>query len=118
MKHYLAVFLGTREAYEAFKALPEVERKAREQKGMQDWTAWATKYQNEIVYDGAPLGRTKKVDKGGVADARNDMGAFTVVQAQTHDDAAKMFINHPHFMAFPGDRVEIMEMLPTPQISQ
>ena len=31
-----------------------------------------------------------------------------------YPDAAKLFLNHPHFMIFPGDRVEVMECLPIP----
>jgi hypothetical protein len=42
------------------------------------------------------------------------MAAYVVVQAESHDAAARMFINHPHFAIFPGDSVEIMECLPIP----
>ena len=51
---------------------------------------------------------------GGIADISNEMGAFTVVRAASHEAAAKMFLNHPHFTVFPGDSVEIMECLPIP----
>jgi hypothetical protein len=37
-----------------------------------------------------------------------------VVRAASHEDAAKMFENHPHFAIFPGERVEIMPVLPIP----
>jgi hypothetical protein len=37
-----------------------------------------------------------------------------VVQAESHDAAARMFTNHPHFTIFPGEAVEIMECLPIP----
>ena len=42
------------------------------------------------------------------------MAAYTVVQAESHEAAAKLFLNHPHFTIFPGDGVEIMECLPIP----
>ena len=38
----------------------------------------------------------------------------SVVRAETHEAAARMFENHPHFAIFPGDSVEIMECLPIP----
>jgi len=44
----------------------------------------------------------------------NEMGAFTVVRAESHEAAAKMFENHPHFSIFPGEAVEIMPVLPIP----
>jgi len=36
------------------------------------------------------------------------------VKADSHDAAAKLFEKHPHFTIFPGDSVEIMEILPIP----
>jgi hypothetical protein len=63
---------------------------------------------------GGPLGKTKRVDDKGTADTANEMGAFTVVRAASHEAAAKMFENHPHFAIFPGERVEIMPVLPIP----
>jgi hypothetical protein len=42
------------------------------------------------------------------------MGAFTVVRAESHQAAAKLFEGHPHFTVFPGDYVEIMPVLPIP----
>ncbi len=44
------------------------------------------------------------------------MTGFTVVQAESHEAAARLFENHPHFMAFPGEAIEIMECLPIPSV--
>jgi DNA/RNA endonuclease YhcR with UshA esterase domain len=113
---YLAVFLGSKTSAQAaaWNALPEAERKAKEQQGMVAWHAWVEKHQGAIQAIGGPLGKTKKVDGKGTADIANEMGAFTVVRAASHEAAAKMFENHPHFAIFPGERVEIMPVLPIP----
>jgi hypothetical protein len=42
------------------------------------------------------------------------LGAWTVVEAQSLEDAAKLFVNHPHFTIFPGEAVEVMECLKIP----
>jgi hypothetical protein len=63
---------------------------------------------------GGPLGKTKKVSQRGVEDTSNEMGAYMVVRADSHEAAAKLFEGHPHFMIFPGERVEIMPVLPIP----
>ena len=63
---------------------------------------------------GGPLGKTKKVTPGGVADTRNELGAFMVIRADSHEAAARLFEKHPHFTIFPGDSVEIMPVLPIP----
>jgi hypothetical protein len=113
---YLAVFLGSKTSskWAAWDAMPEAERKAKEQEGMAAWKGWVEKHQGAIEAMGGPLGKTKKVDGKGLADIANEMGAFTVVRAASHEAAAKMFENHPHFAIFPGERVEIMPVLPIP----
>jgi hypothetical protein len=113
---YLAVFLGSKTSskWTAWNAMPEAGRKAKEQEGMAAWKGWVEKHQGAIEAMGGPLGKTKKVDGKGIADIANEMGAFTVVRAASHEAAAKMFENHPHFTIFPGERVEIMPVLPIP----
>ena len=113
---YLAVFLGSKDnpKMTAWKAMPEAERRATEQKGIAAWKAWVEKHQAAILAMGGPLGKTKKVDANGSADIANEMGGFTVVRAGSHEAAAKLFENHPHFAIFPGERVEIMPILPIP----
>lgn len=113
---YLAVFLGgkTSAKWAAWNALSETERKARETRGIAAWKAWVEKHQGVIVAMGGPLGKTKKVGASGISDISNELGAFTVVRAASHEAAAKMFENHPHFAIFPGEAVEIMPVLPIP----
>lgn len=65
---------------------------------------------------GSPLGKTKRVDKNGISETRNELGAWTIVEAESHEAAAKLFLNHPHFMIFPGESVEVMECLPMPKM--
>jgi hypothetical protein len=113
---YLAVFLGSKTSANmaAWTALSESERKAREQQGMAAWHGWVDKHKGAIVAMGGPLGKTKKIDASGIADIANEMGAFTVVRAASQEAAAKMFENHPHFAIFPGERIEVMPILPIP----
>ena len=42
------------------------------------------------------------------------MTGYTVVRADSHESAAKLFEKHPHFTIFPGEAVEIMPVLPIP----
>jgi hypothetical protein len=113
---YLAVFLGSKTSPQraAWDALPEAQRRAKEHEGIAAWHAWVEKHQGAIVEMGGPLGATKKVSREGVHDTSNPMGAFTVIRAQSHEAAAKLFVNHPHFAIFPGESVEIMPVLPIP----
>jgi hypothetical protein len=114
MKRYLCVFTGSPAAMEAWKALPEAQRKQREREGMARWKQWVEDHGPDIVEVGGPLSRTKRVAHEGVSDIRNNLAGFTIVQAGSQDEAARMFLAHPHFTLFPGDGVEVMEVLPIP----
>ena len=114
MKQFLAVYTGTPASFEKWKALDENERKQREEKGMKAWMDWSEKHANATVVEGGPVGKTKRAGPDGISDASNNLAGYIVVKAESHEAAAKMFENHPHFAIFPGDAVEIMECLPIP----
>jgi hypothetical protein len=114
MKKYLAIYTGTAEAMAKWNSMPEQELRERQAAGVKAWHEWVERNKASIVEIGAPLGRTKSVTQAGIADIRNNMGAFTIVRAESHEVAAKLFEGHPHYTVFPGDAVEVMECLPIP----
>ena len=114
-KKFLAVYIGTpSSADNKWANLTEAEKKKRAEEGMKAWGAWTHKYASVIKDMGAPLGKTKRVDEKGVSDTKNALTAYTLIEADSHEEAAKIFLNHPHFTIFPGDSVEIVECLPMP----
>lgn len=115
---FLAVFLGSKTSprMQAWIALPEEERRASEQRGIAAWKAWMEKYQAALVGMGGPLGKTKRITPQGIADTSNEMGAYVVVRADSHQAAARLFEDHPHFTIFPGESVEVMPVLPIPGV--
>lgn len=116
MKNYLAIYIGsaTSAKVSQWEALDEKAREERTQAGMTAWKQWAMKNQTSVVGMGGPVGETKQIGPNGIKDMNNAVSAFTVVQAESHEAAAKLFLNHPHFAIFPGDSVEVMEVLPIP----
>src|ERR1700758_1562784 len=113
---FLAVFLGskTSERMTAWNALSEEARRTKMQEAIAAWKAWVEKYHAAIVGMGGPLAKTKKVSERGIEDVSNMMSGYTVVRAESHEAAAKLFDDHPHFTIFPGDSVEVMPVLPIP----
>ncbi|MDE2391843.1 MAG: hypothetical protein KGL65_09580 [Rhodospirillales bacterium] len=116
IQNFLAIFTGgagnPRRA--AWQALPEAEQQKRMRDGIAAWKGWAQANQESIVEMGGPLGKTKKVSKAGIEDISNLLGGYTVVRAASHEEAAALFTNHPHFTIFPGEGVEVMPVLPIP----
>ena len=116
MKRFLAIYIGTQAALERaqWKNLDEETRKARQASGVKAWMEWGTVHADAIVDQGSPLGKTRRASAQGISDVRNDMTGYVIVQAESHEAAARLFANHPHFTIFPGDSVEVMECLPIP----
>jgi hypothetical protein len=118
MKKFLAIYLGVGNGPKKaeWDALEKSVQQKTEAKAMEAWGKWMNDHAAAIVEAGGPLGKTKRADNKGVSDTKNEMAAYIFVQAESHEEAAKMFENHPHFAIFPGDAVEIMECLPMPKM--
>ncbi len=116
MKEFLAIYIGTPEAMEksGWSKLDEASRASKEAAGLKAWGDWMARNQASTVVRGSPVGKTKRIAAQGITDIKNNLVGFIVVRAESHEAAAKLFLNHPHFTIFPGDSVEIMECLPIP----
>jgi hypothetical protein len=114
---YLAICLGNKNSprMKAWAAMPEAEQQAKMKEGMAGWAAWVEKNEASIVEMGGPLGKTKRVSPQGTEDISNMLSGYTIVRADSHEAAAKMFEKHPHFTLFPGEAVEIMPILAIPK---
>jgi hypothetical protein len=113
MKRFLAIYLGSEAALQrsGWTKLDEGARKQRERTGMDAWMKWGADRASSIVDQGTPIGKTKRVDASGISDVKNAIAGYVVVEAESHEAAAKLFANHPHFTIFPGEGVEVMECL-------
>jgi hypothetical protein len=116
MKKFLAIYLGSASSPNRSKwdALNEATRKQRQEAGIKAWHNWMDVHKASVVEAGGPLGKTKRASAQGIGETKNNVTGYVVVQAESHEAAARMFHDHPHFTIFPGDSIEIMECLPIP----
>lgn len=114
MKKFMAIYTGTAASRASWDKLSPEERNHRQAEGMRAWREWGAANRSAIVDGGGPLGKTKRASNQGIDDIRNNMAAYVIVQAESHEAAARLFEKHPHFSIFPGDGVEVMECLPVP----
>ena len=92
------------------KDVSDEERKKQSGDMMKAWGEWAEKHKAEIVDNGAPLGKTKTVSKNGIADSRNDLNYYIIVEAASHDEAAKLLSDNPHVTMIPDATADVMEI--------
>ena len=75
---------------------------------------WRTKASKSLVDMGGPLGKAVSVKKGGATAASpNDLGGYSVMQAESKEALAAQMKEHPHFM-MPDGWIEIVEIMPVP----
>jgi hypothetical protein len=109
MGNFLAIFNGA--ADEASKGeLTEQQRT----EFMNAWASWAQANAHALVDPGAPLNAKKVVTAQGVEDFTDSKTGYTVVRADSHDDAVQIFSEHPHLRLFPGNSIEVLECPPLP----
>jgi YCII-related domain len=111
MKKFMVLYMASGADFERMmkNSTPEQQKQ-----GMQAWMAWMNANQASLVDGGAPLGKTKRVDSHGASDAKNEVGGYSIVQADSHDAAVKLFgKDHPH-LQMPGAWIEIVEIMAMP----
>jgi hypothetical protein len=110
MKKFLVLYKAPTSAFEQMKNATPEQQKA----GMDAWMAWSKKAGPSIVDMGSPLGKSLRVTKGGsAAPAANDLGGFSILQAESKEALAETLKGHPHFM-MPDGSIDVVEMMPIP----
>jgi len=91
------------------KTDPET-RKSAEEKMRNDWQRWMGEHAKMITLTEA-AGKTRGVTEAGIADTKNDIILYSIVEAESHDAAAKAFAHHPH-LTIPQSSIQVMEIRP------
>ena len=109
MKKSLVLYRASAAAFEQMmKATPE-QQKA----GMDAWMAWGKKAASAIVDMGSPLGKSLRVTKTGSSPTTNDLGGYSILQAESKEALGETLKGHPHFMT-PEGTIEVVEVMPIP----
>lgn len=108
MKKFLVLYLAPVTVIEEWMKKSPEERKTEEDKMKAEWDAWM-KERGQSIKETFGAGKTKRVTKKGAEDTKNDLMLFSIVEAESHEAAARLFENHPHF-SIPEASIEIMPM--------
>jgi hypothetical protein len=110
MKKFLVLYKASTAAFQQMmKATPE-QQKA----GMDAWMTWSKKAGSSIVDMGAPLGKSVRVAKdGAVSPVTNELGGYSIMQAESKEALAATMKEHPHFRT-PDSSIEIIELMAIP----
>ena len=109
MAKFVALYTAPAAMIAEWNAAPPEDAAA----GMAEWMAWADTQKAAITDLGNPLGKTLRLTSEGTEDIKNELVGYTIVEADSHADAAKIFAGNPH-LKFPGAAVEIIEAVNLP----
>jgi hypothetical protein len=111
MKKFLVLYrMDMAEMQKMMASTSAEERK----KSMEEWQVWMKRNMASFADHGGPVGKTKQVAAGGATDTKNDVGGYSIVQAESHEAAAALFADSPH-ITMPRATVEVMEIMPMPE---
>jgi hypothetical protein len=108
LKKFLVLYLVPGEVMAEWARTDPATRGPAEQKMRAEWGRWLGEHAGMIVLTEA-AGKTKVVAAGGITDSRNDIMLYSIVEAESHDAAAKAFAQHPH-LTIPQSSIQITEV--------
>lgn len=109
MKKFFVTFsIPAATIQEWMQNVDDASRKEQTEKMMSEWNAWMESHASSIIDKGLPIGKTKRVTASGIADTKNELNFYIVVEAESHEAAAEMFVGHPHFQ-IPTAYIEVMD---------
>lgn len=112
MKKFLVLLNAPTASFDAAMAAAPTGRAAGV--GMKEWEVWMKKNMKSITYNGGPVGKNARVSASGKTSARNEVGGFLVIEAESADAASKMFADNPHPKLIRDGYIDIMEVMPMP----
>ena len=112
MSKFLVLYRMPIDGLDEWMKIPAEERKAAEDQLKAKWDTWQAANASMIL-ETAGAGKTKRIDNNGTTDTKNDLMLYSLVEAESHDAAAKLFEGHPH-LEIPGAWIEVMTANPLP----
>ena len=84
-------------------------------KGMEGWMKWAQKCGDKLVDMGAPLTNGQQLSPGGQSrNSDNDIVGYSILQAETMEEAKSLLDGHPHLGWNSKCTIEVHETMRLP----
>lgn len=106
MQKFIVLYKAPVSVLDSWMQTPKEVRDMEEQKMQLEWAQWM-KDNKSVTLETVGVGKPTIVSKDSVADGRNDLMMYSVVQAGSLDSAKQLFVDHPH-LQIPEATIEIM----------
>lgn len=82
--------------------------------GMEAWMGWAGRWASAVVDMGSPLDNGRRVVGQSVTAVPSGITGYSIVEADSADAAAEIFVDHPHFQTPAETSITVLECLDLP----
>lgn len=79
-------------------------------KGMEEWGTWMKSNAALFADMGGPTGKNTEISPSGALQKSNDIGGYSIVQANSIEEASTALKTSPHFQ-MPGAVIDIAEIV-------
>jgi hypothetical protein len=107
-KRFLALYLAPAKVLADWAKTDPATKQAAEQKMRSEWQQWMRDHAPMLSITEA-AGKTKSITSSGLSDTSNDIMLYSIVEADSHDIAAKAFEHHPH-LQIPQSSIQVTEI--------
>lgn len=109
MKKFIALYFTPTSVLDDWMNTDPDERKALENKMQEEWTTWSTENASALSGGTFGVGKPKRITPEGISDSRNEIMMYSIIEAESHEEAAKLFEKHPH-LGIPQSSIDLMEI--------
>jgi hypothetical protein len=88
----------------------ETSSPEEKKKEMDEWNEWMKANASIFADMGGPTGKNMQVSPAGMTQVSNDIGGYSIVQAESAEAAAKLLATNPHFQ-MPGSVIDLAEIV-------
>jgi hypothetical protein len=81
------------------------------EKGMQGWKMWMENHKSDLADMGAGFGKNMRVKKEGSMMESNEIGGYSIIQAESQEAVAQILADNPSFTDMPDSYIEVMEIM-------
>ncbi|MDB5224492.1 MAG: hypothetical protein JWO43_114 [Candidatus Adlerbacteria bacterium] len=106
MNKFLVLYMAPAATMKEWMEKPEAERKESQDKMETEWNQWMAAHAASMI-ETAGAGKTTQVSAEGAKEVTNDVMMYSLVNGESKEAVAAMFVGHPHFM-IPGATIDIM----------
>lgn len=77
---------------------------------MAKWMGWIEAHKDSLIEGGSPLGKNMRIRKEGAQMESNEIGGYSIVQAESQEAVTALMEDNPTLMEMSGGYIEVMEI--------